>query len=47
MAFIIIILLILGACVGMGYQWGWNAACRLYRDRGVESAEKRYQEDIR
>ena len=47
MVYIIIILLVLGACVGIGYRLGWNAACALYRDRGVESAEKRYQEDVR
>lgn len=47
MVFIIIILLVLGACVGIGYRFGWNAACKLYRDRTVDSAEKRYTEDIK
>lgn len=44
---IIIILLIAGALVSIGYRLGWNAACKLYRDRTVDSAEKRYVEDIK
>jgi hypothetical protein len=47
MAFVIIILLVCGAIFGMGYRWGWNKACALYRDRTVEGAEKRYQDDIK
>ena len=42
---VILLLLIVGAIGGIGYRIGWNAACALYRDRTVEGAEKRYQED--
>jgi len=42
---VIILLLIVGAIFGIGYRFGWNAACRLYRDRDVGRAMKRYEED--
>jgi len=42
---VIILLLIVGAIGGIGYRIGWNAACRLYRDRVVIRADKQYEED--
>ncbi len=47
MTFIIIILLVCAALVGIGYRFGWNAACALYRDRTIAGAEERYGKDIR
>ena len=42
---VILLFVIVGAIAGIGYRLGWNAACRLYRDRDVTRAEKRYEED--
>jgi hypothetical protein len=36
-------ILVIGFIVG--YRFGWNAACELYRDRDVERAERRYEQD--
>ena len=43
----IIVLFIVFAIGSIGYRLGWNAACALYRDRTIDGAEHRYQDDIR
>lgn len=43
----ILIFMVLGTIGGIGYRIGWNAACRLYRDRTVDRAEKQYNEDTK
>lgn len=39
------VVFLLGVGAVIGWSLGWNAACRLYRDRAIQQAEQRYGQD--
>ena len=45
MDYILAFIFIFGIGGVIGWSLGWNAACRLYRDRAIERAEQTYEQD--
>jgi len=47
MGYLIVFLLGVAAGAWLAWNWGWNAAVRLYRDRTIDQARQRAEADRR
>lgn len=45
MEYILAFVFVLGVGGVVGWSLGWNAACRLYRDRVIDKAHQTYEQD--